>query len=96
MFLGLGFQAERIFGKAYLRIDNEKIAIKTGVFEKLQEIAWNEINSIEYNSNCFIIKRKNGADYKIRLSNLEYSSIQEIKVIVDRISKSKNIVSTIS
>lgn len=93
--LGLGLQVERIFGKAYIRIDNEKIVFKTGVIEKLHEISWNEINSIEYNSSCFIIKRKNRSDYKIRVSNLEYSTIQEIKALVDEISQSKNISSAV-
>lgn len=93
--LGLGLQVEGIFGKAYIRIDNEKIVFKTGVIEKLHEISWNEINSIEYNSSCFIIKRKNRSDYKIRVSNLESSTIQEIKALVDEISQSKNISSAV-
>lgn len=91
IIIGLGFQVERIFGKAYVKIDSDKILVKTGAFEKLHEISWNEINSIYYNSGCFIIKRKNSSDYKIRLSNLKYSTIQEIKAVVDKISKSKNI-----
>jgi uncharacterized membrane protein len=91
LIFGLGYQVERLFGKAYVRIDNEKIAIKTGIIEKLQEIKWDEIMSINYKSSCFEIKRNNGTDYSIRLSSLEYSTIQEIKNVIKSISKNKNI-----
>jgi len=91
LIFGLGYQVERLFGKAYVGIDNEKISIKTGIFEKIQEIEWIEVKSMNYKSSCFEIKRNNGTDYSIRLSNLEYSTIQEIKNAIESISISKNI-----
>jgi hypothetical protein len=37
---GLGYSVDRLFGKAFIRINNQVINIKTGAFDKEQIIDW--------------------------------------------------------
>ena len=46
---GIGISPARLFGKAYVDIDEEHIAIKHTIFAKEQQVAWNDIKSIDYN-----------------------------------------------
>ncbi len=88
---GLGYPMERLFGKAFIEIDDEAIKIKPGVFDKEQQIDWNSIISIAYKPANFILTKKDGTSLTLPLSSLEYSVIQEIKDAIATTAKSKDI-----
>ena len=88
---GLGYPMERLFGKAFIEIDDEAIKIKPGVFDKEQQIDWNSISSIAYKPANFILTKKDGTSLTLPLSSLEYSVIQEIKDAIAATAKSKDI-----
>ena len=91
--LGLGYQLESFFGKAYILIDSETISLKSGVFEEKQFINWNEIKSIDYNSvkAKLNIKKTDNSTAIIDISKFDYIFLQEIKKIINYIAKDKNI-----
>ncbi len=88
---GLGYSVERLIGKAYIKIDNQVIKIKSGAFNREQSINWDEINLIDYKASNFIITKNDKTVFKLTMSKLEYSVIQEMKNVIDEIAKSKKI-----
>ena len=88
---GLGNPIERLFGKAFVRINSQEISIKTGVFDKKQTVKWSEIHSISYKPANFIITKKDNSTYRLSMAKLGYSLIKEIKNVVSNIANDKNI-----
>jgi len=91
IFGGLGISIERFFGKAYVHIDNEMIAIKLGVFEKEYKIEWEEIKSIECKSVDFTIQKLDKSSIFFPISKLDYFNVIGIKDIVSKLAESKDI-----
>ena len=90
ILLGLGISIQKFFGKAFIRIDNDLIDVKLGLFEKEQKIFWHDIQSIEYKSFNFKIQKQNNTSI-ISISNLDYPSISEIKNIMTKLADKKEI-----
>lgn len=88
---GLGYSIERLFGKAFIRINSEVINFKIGIFEKESKIAWKDVKSIDYKSNNFKIFMLDNSKKLIGISKLDFSSIIEIKEIVKKIADDKGI-----
>ena len=88
---GLGLSFERLFGKAYILINPELISLKPGVFDKGQSVYWNNIVSIDYKPNKFIIEKTDNTNVIINLSKFSYSLKNEIKGAIDCIAKEKNL-----
>jgi len=88
---GLGCSIDRLFGKAFIKINSEVIIIKIGAFEKGQIINWSEINSIDYKASNFVFTRNDNSTHKLKLAKLEYSVIQQIKETIGKIASDKNI-----
>lgn len=86
---GFGFQPEALIGKAFILINNETISIKTGVFDKEQNILWTEIKKIEYNLSKFHILRMDGSTLSLDLSKIDYALKNEIRKTVESIAKEK-------
>lgn len=86
---GFGFQPEALFGKAFILINNETISIKTGVFDKEQNILWTEIKKIEYNLSKFHILRMDDVTLTLDLSKIDYALKNEIRKAVESIAKEK-------
>ncbi len=88
---GLGYPMERLFGKAFIEIDDEAIKIKPRVFDKEIKIDWSGISTITYKPASFILTKKDGTSLTLPLSRLEYSVIQKIKDAIATTAKSKDI-----
>lgn len=88
---GLGYSIERLFGKAYIQIDDAAIKIKMGVFDKEQYIEWSAVSSVNYKPNNFTVTRNDATACKIKMAKLDYSTIQEIKNIIYKIANDKKI-----
>lgn len=89
--LGLGNPIERLFGKAFIEINNQIIRVKTGVFDNEQSVEWSEINSVNYNSGIFIITKKDSSIYHLSVSKFEYKQLQEVKGVINNIASDKSI-----
>lgn len=88
---GLGSSIDRLFGKAFIKINSEVIIKKIGAFEKEQRIDWSDIKTIDYKPTNFLITRNDNSTYKLTMTKLEYSVIQEIKNVISKIGADKNI-----
>ncbi|UBM61332.1 hypothetical protein LA303_07830 [Candidatus Sulfidibacterium hydrothermale] len=88
---GYGISSSRIFGKAFISIDDEKIQIKTHVFSKTQILYWKEIKAINYKTNFFVFTSKNNISTNLKLSEFDYLSIKEIKKTIREIAKKNDI-----
>lgn len=88
---GLGVSIDRLFGKVFVRIDNELIDIKLGVFKKEYKIKWQEIKSIEYKSGNFTVQKYDNSSVFFPISKLDYSTVIGIKDIMSKLAESKNI-----
>jgi len=88
---GLGYSIERIFGKAFIQIDDQVIYVKTGVLDKGQKVYWSEIQSIDYKPNKFTITKKDDSTSTIELTKLEYSVIQETKDAIETRANDSNV-----
>ena len=90
---GLGFSANRLFGKAYLVINSECVLSKAGVFKKEQSIDWDNIKSINYNriSEELRIEKTDNTNVIVDFYKLGYSFNNEIKETLNCIAKDKEI-----
>ena len=88
---GLGYSVERFIGKAFIEIDEEKISLKSGVFQKAQTVNWKRIDSIDYKLNNLVFRKTDNSTVKLALNRLEYSVIQEIKKAINSIATDKQI-----
>lgn len=83
---GLGKPVASLLGKSFILINREKIAIKTGVFKEGTTVYWNHIKSINYKTNQFVIISQNSPTLALPITNLEYSTVMEMKAIVREIA----------
>ena len=88
---GFGFSLARLFGKAFILIDNERIAIKTGVLAREQSISWVDIKSISYKPIRFKVARKDDTSMTFNLSKLDYSLVKDIKNTINVIADEKGL-----
>lgn len=95
IFTGLGISIERFFGKAFIHIDNEKVNIKLGLFEKEYKIDWQEIKSIDCKSVDITIQKQDNSSIFFPISKLDYSNVIGIKDGLLKLAESKNIKCTI-
>ncbi len=91
---GFGFSIARLFGKAFIMIDNERISIKRGITEKEQKIYWKSIKTIDYKLNKFRVQNMDNTSMTLDLSKFDYSLKNEIRGIIDCIAKDKNILTS--
>jgi predicted permease len=89
---GFGFSLAKLFGKAFILIDMERIAIKTGVFDKEQNVFWNDMESIESKLNRFQVLKTDGTAHTIDFSKLDYALVQSIKATISGIANEKGLV----
>lgn len=88
---GIGSSIDRLFGKAFIKINSEVIIKKIGAFEKEQRIDWSDIKTIDYKPTNFLITRNDNSTSRLTMSKLEYSVIQEIKNVIAKIGADKKI-----
>jgi len=88
---GFGISFSKLFGKAYILIDDDQIRIKNGVFENEQSILWHDIKSIKYKPNIFQILKPDQTYVVLKLQDLEYSLIREIKEVIRTIAQEKGV-----
>lgn len=88
---GSGYSLSRLFGKAFILIDIERIVIKTGVFAKAQNISWQDIKSITHKPVRCQIVRNDGTLITLNLSKLNYSLVKDIKSTINDIANEKGL-----
>jgi len=67
LYTGLGHHVSKLFGSAYIRIDDNLIAFKNGIRAKEESVSWKEIKTILFKYNQFRIKRVDGSVFRLKL-----------------------------
>ena len=80
-----------IFRKAYIRVDDEKIAVKPDEFTKSETILWRNIQKIIAVDNNFDIVRKDNSVYTIHFSYYTYQNADDLKEAIRNTAKEKGI-----
>jgi hypothetical protein len=88
---GFGFSLARLFGKAFILIDTDRIAIKTGVLAKEQSVYWKDIKSLSYKPIRFKIVRNDNTSMTFNLSKLDYLLIKDMKISINEIANEKGL-----
>lgn len=88
---GLGYSLAKLFGSAFLLIDEDVINIKKGVFSKEKRLSWSEIKSISYKANNFLFVAADNTMLTLNVSTYEYVFVQQIKEAVNVLATKKGI-----
>lgn len=91
IFEGIGIPFAKIFGKAFILIDEERICMKKGVCNKEQNILWREIKQIEYKPNQFVFTKQDNSVFPLRLRDINYNFNKEILECIKTIGKEKGL-----
>jgi len=88
---GRGIPFAKIFGKAFILIDEEQISLKKSVFSEEQTIFWDEIKSIEYKPNYFLFTKQDDSLFPLKLKLLAFRFNREILDFIKVIGKHKGL-----
>jgi len=91
IFSGFGKPLQNIIGKAYLKINEQAIALKRDIWIKTDVINWDNVAAIEYKAAIFFFNLKNKLQYKLPIEYFDYSEIQKIKEVIKEIANSRKL-----
>lgn len=73
------FNAEKLFGKAFIKINNSGFTLKISSFSPEQHIDWQDVKSVFYSAGKFTFLKEDGEKINFPVINLGYNTIQEMK-----------------
>lgn len=88
---GLGLPIIRIFGESYIRIDEQKLSVKTSIFGKDHSISWADIKRINYKLNRFKVIKNNDTTLTLDFSKIDYAILKDSKEVIRNIALEKGI-----
>ncbi len=91
IYEGFGLSIGNLFGKAFIFINKEIIDVKLSIFDKENNIKWQNIKSINYKTNKFYINKLDNTSINLDLTKLNYSVKLQVKTTIITIAQYKNI-----
>ncbi len=88
---GSGISIGGMFGEAYIRIDQKRIAVKKGVFSKEWSITWDDVEKIEVSILKITFSLKGNIKNELNYDNLDYEHIQILKAAIKEFGNEKSI-----
>lgn len=88
---GYGYSPQKVFGKAFILINNNVIVVKTKVRRKAISICWDKIASINFRYTELLIKKKDSSGLSINTKDLSYETQNEIKEVIIKIASEKEV-----
>lgn len=80
-----------LFGKSFIKINQEKIIYKPNIFKKEIVYPWQDINAVISKPGYLLFENKNTLHFKLPYNNMEYLKVQEVKSKIEKIVKEKAI-----
>lgn len=90
VFKGLSY----ILRKAYIRVDDEKIAIKPDEESKSEIIYWKDIQEIKQVDNNYEILKKDQSSFTIHFSYFDYKHVDDFKEAIQKTAFEKGVKTT--
>jgi hypothetical protein len=81
-----------IIGDAYLRIGDTEIRYKPGVLKKEEKYSWDDITKVVSKPGYLLFELKQGKNFKLPYSNLEYIKVQKVKTVLQEMLKDKGVI----
>lgn len=88
---GLGLPIIRLFGESYIRIDEQKLSVKTSVLKRDRSILWDDVKRIDYKLSRFKVIKTNDSTLTLDFSKIEYAILKDAKEIITTIAKTKKV-----
>ncbi|WP_439183961.1 hypothetical protein [Carboxylicivirga taeanensis] len=89
--LGAGFNPLSLVGKAYIRVDENEIAVKKSIWSKAIDASWDMILEVQLNITAIRVKLKNGDSFEFDYQMLNDDTAHELKTRLALTAKSKDI-----
>ncbi|MBR8534298.1 hypothetical protein KDU71_01915 [Carboxylicivirga sediminis] len=89
--LGAGINPVKTFGKAFILVNQNCIAVKKSIFSKSMEAQWDSINEIQLNITAIRIKLNDGESFEFEYQVLDTDTTHELKTRIALTAKSKGI-----
>lgn len=80
-----------IIRKAYIRVDEEKIAVKPDESSKSETIFWRDIQKIKEVERNYVIIKKDNSSYTIHFSYYTYKNADDLKEAIRETAEHKGI-----
>ncbi len=91
LLTGLGYHVRKLFGSAYIKMDDNLIALKNGIWDKEESVSWKEIKSIQFWHNQFRINRQDGSVSLLKLPFANSNASNEAIHAIVKSAKEKGI-----
>ena len=88
---GVGYSLEGIFGKAFIRINDQEIVVKPSAFENRQQMDWREVHCVNFDYSQIVVDGINKNHISIFTSDLDSASEKELKALMQDIAVRKGI-----
>jgi hypothetical protein len=91
LVVGFGYSLNKLFGRAFVVINNELISVKTKINRKETTVYWKEIKCIDFSYSKLVIGKADNTKLNIAIGNLTYETKKAIKATIVQITEDKNI-----
>ncbi|MCT4645101.1 MAG: hypothetical protein N4A74_08960 [Carboxylicivirga sp.] len=89
--MGAGINPFTAFGKAFIKVDKQTIAVKKSIYSKMTEVAWSEIEEIQINITAIRIKQKSNETFEFEYQMLDTDTVHELKTRLALTAKSLDV-----
>jgi len=86
-----GFTLSRLWGEAYLLIDDEKFEFKPKPLKPASILNWNKIDTLKFRTNRVEFIYDTSTLTELEYSRFSYQQVQDIKAVLTSIAEKNNI-----
>jgi hypothetical protein len=91
MIEGTGFTIARLFGRAYLLINEEKCEYKPSNYKSATVINWNDVDTIHIGVSNIDYLKNDSVINQLEYSRFSYQQVQDIKSVLKSIAEKNGI-----
>ena len=95
LVVGFGYSLNKLFGRAFVVINNELISVKTKINRKETTVYWKEIKCIDFSYSKLVIGKTDNTKLNIAIGDLTYDTKKAMKATIAQITDDKNIACTL-
>ena len=89
--LGAGINPLKSFGKAFIKVDKQSIAVKKSVYAKAIETPWSNVDELQINITAIRVKLKDKSSFEFEYQMLDTDTVHELKTRLALTAKSLDV-----